>query len=604
MAFLKVELGNTSARLFNLDADTLVLGRHPNSDIVLDNVAVSRHHAQFTREGEQYYVEDLRSRNGTVVNGSVIPERTLLQDRDRIQICDVVFRFLIELPEDSDSFGAGALGFVGPIPPQIRETPADLVESSDDVNLMSPGEVIESDSASDIDSSVIITKLRADGSGSSWRLGVKPALKLKAILELSQHLTRTLSLPHALDRILEAMFRLFPQAEEGFIVLREREDDKDTVRVRATRIRNALPEESDSVHVSMTIVRTAMQQQQAILSSDASQDSRFDMSESLVQFQIRSMMCVPIVTKEVRTYMGQVKEESQTLGVIQLSTRELSRQFSEEDLDIMVSVTAQAALAIDNVQLHDRLIHQRDIERDLELSREIQESFLPRSFPRFPGYEVGSYYQAAQNVGGDYFDYIGMPDGRLAITLADVAGKGIPAALFMARLCSIARYHITRTGSPREALMALNGDFANDDVAARMITMIVVTIDSELNTVTVASAGHPAVLIRDPDGNVETFGERSTGIPLGISTNQNINEFTTTLEPGAAFLIFSDGISEAMNHKNELYGVKRIREYFAKSKETPPELVNGIISDTHRFAEGRDQRDDMCMVCVQRTKSS
>ena len=523
---------------------------------------------------------------------------SLLRDKDQIRICDVVFSYhLNTAPDDSLSDRSDdALKAV---------TTRDVHFRIDNhkQNIIKPGAVIEAtgSATTDSDSSIIVARLSADGSGSSWRLGVKPAIKLKAILELSRSLRTAECLDDSLARILETMFRLFPQAEEGFILLRDPIDDQ--LRVRTTLVRN-VSEHSDDVHFSSLVVHTAMQTHHAILSSDAASDIRFRMSESIQQLQIRSMMCAPIVGTIIQQTMddedGTAEPVRHAFGVVQIGTKELSQQFTEEELDIMVSVTSQAAMAIEHIQLNDRVTQQKTQDRELEVTNQIQQSFLPGRIPEIGGYQFANYYNAAENVGGDYYDYISMPDGRYAIALADVSGKGVPAALLMARLCSMARVQILANRSPATALIGLNNEFAEHHLNERMVTMVIGLLDPQSHELTIASAGHPAMLLRHRSGKTEMIGSRDEGIPLGVVDRQTISETTIQLEPGATFMLYSDGVSEAMNNSKDCYGAPRMIQYLESHSDTATGLTDGLIESIDKFVGKARQHDDMCVVCVQR----
>ncbi|MCL4116573.1 UNVERIFIED_CONTAM: hypothetical protein GTU68_012214 [Idotea baltica] len=575
-----------------------MVGRHPKSDIVIDNVAVSRHHAQITNTSGQHFVEDLNSRNGTIINGETIEGRVLLRDGDQVRICDVVFSYYLNAaPDDSIADRSDdALKAV---------TTRDVHFRIDNrkQNIIKPGAIIQSPggSTADSDSSIIVAKLSADGSGSSWRLGVKPAIKLQAVLELSGALRTAECLDDSLAIILETMFRLFPQAEEGFILLRDPSDGQ--LRVRTTLVRNA-KEFSDDVHFSMLIVHTAMQTQHAILSSDAASDIRFRMSESIQQLQIRSMMCAPIVGTTIEQVVddedGTAEPVRDAFGVVQIGTKELSMQFTEEELDIMVSVTSQAAMAIEHMQLAERLSQRKALDRELEVANQIQQSFLPGKKPEIEGYQFANYYKPAENVGGDYYDYIAMPDGRIAIAVADVSGKGVPAALLMARLCSMARVQILANRSPARALIGLNDEFAEHNLNERMVTMVIGMLDPQKHELVIASAGHPAMLLRHRSGKIETIGSRDEGIPLGVVDRQTISETAVQLEPGATCLLYSDGINEAMNDSKDCFTTARMTRYLETHSDTADGLTNGLVASVDKFVGDAKQHDDMCIVCIQR----
>src|SRR5262249_46463695 len=156
---------------------------------------------------------------------------------------------------------------------------------------------------------------------------------------------------------------------------------------------------------------------------DVLQDKSIALSASISDFRIRSLMCAPLQTADGAVF-----------GVIQVDTQDRVKKFNQDDLQLLAAVGNQAAVAMQNAKLHEDLMVRQKMEREIELAKEVQRCFLPLSVPQAPGYEFFAHYQAARDVGGDFYGFIDTADGRLAVAVADVAGKGIPAALLMARL--------------------------------------------------------------------------------------------------------------------------------------------------------------------------
>ncbi len=343
----------------------------------------------------------------------------------------------------------------------------------------------------------------------------------------------------------------------------------------------------------MTIVKQAMQTGEAILSADAIQDSRFEMSDSLSQLQIRSVMCTPILLKS-----GDI------IGVIQIDSNDLERTFSENDLDTFTSVSSQISLAIDNATMHEELLRQRDLQRELDFATQVQLGFLPNKRPKIENYEFFDYYEAALRVGGDYFDYIIMPQGKVAVALGDVAGKGVPAALLMARLYSAARFHLLTQPDLKLALEGLNSEIASSGLGHRFITFVVVVIDPAKNQATVVNAGHLPPLIRNKNGISSLIDKEQSGMPLGISPHQEFQEVIIDLEPGDTICLYTDGVTDAMNPDNEIFGRKRLNQFILDGPDDIEELINGIVADIEKFSQDRPHIDDICAVGIKRSASS
>ncbi|MEX0704580.1 MAG: SpoIIE family protein phosphatase [Planctomycetales bacterium] len=575
MAFLTIVEGGAPGRILQLHEGRTVLGRHPQCQIILENAAVSRYHAQILESHGSFYVEDLRSRNRTLLNGEPVDGRRELHDADEIQVCDVRLRFHLqqgpELPQGPPQ--PARIPATGGAPEKRRRLPTIAAGTEDDVDRP----------AEDLAGSSIVSRLGADSS--QLRLGVKPEAKLRAVLEIGRLLGRVLDLEDILQTTLDQLFKIFPQADDGFVLLVEPDGKKLSVKALKSRT----PEGDLDVRVSKTIVQQAMSSGEAILSADAAEDSRFDMSQSISNLRIRSIMCVPLISKS-----------GEPLGVIQLDSKGLSRQFLDEDLEMLASVASQASLAVENAHLHQELLGQRDMQRDLEFATQVQLGFLPNQRPRIPGYEFCDYYEAALRVGGDCFDYVALPDGRMAITLGDVAGKGVPAALLMARLYSASRYQLLLTDSAAAALAGLNDEIATGGLGHRFVTYLVAVLDPARHRVTIANAGHLPPLLRTPAGKVKSLGKKDSGLPLGIVPGQTFKEIEVPLHAGDTLLLYTDGITEAMNPRHEIYTRKGLEKYLAGAEGDLERTVQGLVEDVERFSETQTQRDDVCLVAVRR----
>ncbi len=573
LAFLRVEKGTCPGQVIELQGDIMVLGRHPRNASVLDYVAVSRHHARILETHGRFFIEDLRSRNGTLVNGDRTEGRQELNDKDIIKICGMSLSFHMKRPLDRELSSSDY-------------STSDVVPSGKTAKtVVEP--IIPADALSgDSDSSNVLTTLSA-GSGSNFRLTVKPEVKLGAILQIIRSVGEALELKDVLDRILSGLFTIFPQADDGFIVLLDPKTSKITY--QATKFRSARPD--DRIRLSQTILQQAIRTGDAILSSDALDDSRFEGSESLAGLRIRSMMCVPLQDSTGRG-----------IGIIQIDTSKIRQQFSQDDLDVLVSVGCHASVAVENAILHEQVIKQREFQRDLEIARQIQLGFLPSESPQVEGYEFAEYYEAAQDVGGDYFDFIPLPDGRIAVAVGDVAGKGIPAALLMARLYSAARYHLLTKATPAEAIAGLNTEISSSGLGHRFITFIMAVVDIKQNQLTIVNAGHLPMLLRHQDGSIEWLGRREAGMPLGILADQEFGSSTIDLKVGDLCLFYTDGITEAMRRDKEIYDRLRLETYVKTGPNTAQEMIDGVVSDVEKFCAGQTQSDDMCVVGLCRTK--
>lgn len=559
MAVLQVLKGLNPGQLFQLDRDKMVMGRHPDCEIVLDVGAVSRQHAQIIRDNGAFYVEDLKSRNGTYVNGRMIEGRAQLHENDRVKICDLLFTFHLEPP------GAPVGGAAS--------------ESSEGSGSELPVMVDDNEG-----NSTVMSTLSVANSG-NLRVEVRPEAKLKAMIEISRNLATAVSLEDVLPKILDSLFKVFTQADRGFVLLVER--DSGVMVPKAVRYRR--PGQEETIRVSRTIIQKVMEQKEAILSADAASDQRFEMSQSVADFRIRSMMCVPMFNTS-----------GEALGVIQLDTQDQMQRFEKDDLDVLASVAAQASASIENAQLHESLFEQQMMQRELEFAHKVQQGFLPDAHPQLEGYEFFDFYQPAKGVGGDYYDYILLPGNRVGVVLGDVSGKGIAAALLMAKLSSDTRYCLASARLPAEAIDNLNTAFCRDGWEDRFVTFVLGVIDLENHELTIVNAGHMPPILRRANGAVEEL-DAETGLPLGVAPEVNYGQHVVTLEPGDSLTVYTDGISEAMNPNRDLYGMDRLRNLVGKHVGAGA-IGKAVLDDVRQFVGKQAQSDDMCVVCFGRAK--
>ncbi len=561
MAELRAIQGPSSGQVFPLDRPSTVLGRHPACDILLDSGAVSRQHATITQIDGQFYLEDLHSRNGTYLNGRPVTERQLLADHDEIGLCDLSFVFHAQTPS-ADARRATA-GWQ---------------------NHASEALMIDDDRPA---TESIMSKLTVAGSR-ALQLEVNTEAKLKALLEISQNLGKALGLAEVLPKLLDSLFTIFAQADRGFIVLR----DPATGRLVPKAIKYRRDDDTSTARISRTIVGNVMDSKEAILSADAATDVRFDMADSIVDFHIRSMICAPLVTSD-----------GHALGVIQLDTLDEKSRFRNDDLELLVSVACQAAFAVENAQLHEAALRDQALKRELAVAHEVQRGLLPSAAPQLPGYDFFEFYEPASHLGGDYYDYVELPGGRLAVVVADVSGKGISASLLMAKLSAETRYCLASEADPARAIARLNRAFCDSGWEDRFVTMVLAVLDPGRHEVTVVNAGHlPPLWWRGAKG-IEAVAESQACLPLGIDRDGQYQPCALKLLPGEALLLYTDGITEAMNSQDELYGSHRLRRLLATDLTDVEMLGRHVLDDVRRFTGGRPQSDDMCITCFGRTKS-
>lgn len=561
MAFLKLLTSNPPGKTFDLVEGESVIGRSSDCQVAVDVAAVSRRHAGVLSDNGKFYLRDLGSRNGTLLNGQSVVGTTPLRDGDQITVCDQEFAFHTAVPNALLSGDTAMMGDESSLAQLVNDEP-----STAGANVMATLDL---------------------GPGTnSWSLSAKPEVKLAALVEISNNLGKAISIEEILPKLLDSLFKIFVQADRAFVVMRP-EPDAPLVPVSWRNRRKGA--DDDAPRLSRTIIEQAMESKQAILSADAASDERFSMAQSIAEFEIRSMICAPMINAD-----------GESIGVIQIDTTNQRSRFMDEDLEVLAGVATQAAISMDNARMHEQVVSQRALQRDLELAARMQRALLPDTAPPVAGYDFFSYYESARQVGGDYYDYIPLADGRFAVVVGDVAGKGVSAALLMARLSSDVRFSLASEPDLARVVMRVNQSFAQQGWDDRFVTMIFAVVDPRSHEMTLVNAGHMAPLLRSSGGMIEEISEEIAGLPIGVYEDFEFESLTRTLAPGDVLTVFTDGFSEAMNSNSDLYGLERLAEVTSAQAGSVTELGQHILADVRGFVNGFAQSDDMCLTCFGR----
>jgi sigma-B regulation protein RsbU (phosphoserine phosphatase) len=301
-------------------------------------------------------------------------------------------------------------------------------------------------------------------------------------------------------------------------------------------------------------------------------------------YRTKSMIAVPL------------KIGDRITGVAQVINRLDNKPFDADDLELFVALCGMAAIAIENAKMHRSLMEKQRLVKDMEFARTVQESFLPQHAPEIVNYRFGAHYTPAQEVGGDFYDFLRLDKGRTAIVVGDVSGKGVPAALYMARLGSDLRTLAFTEKDPARALKKLNDLLVGRSRRGMFATLLYLELDPGTGRMTASNAGHLPPIVRRADGTVKRFSPAG-GSPLGILPGIDFGQEDLALAPGDTVVLYTDGIIEAMNARDELYGYERLEELIRKGPSDPDALTSAIIGDVNRFTGLSPQHDDMTLVC-------
>ncbi len=412
--------------------------------------------------------------------------------------------------------------------------------------------------------------------------------KLQNVLEIARNLARSLDLDEVLPRFLEHLLKLYPQADRGLILLKE----GDHLVVRAIHSRRDQPDTGPTY--SRTVVKRVMEEGIGIVAEDARADSRFVATQTLNQLGIRSFLCVPFKDREDRT-----------LGVLQVDRFRLGMSFTEEDLNMLTAIALQASVVLENAALHDDLLQQDRMKRDLALAREIQNGFLPQEMGPLAAGKIDLYAQVfpAREVSGDFYDYFTLDDHRVAFCVGDVSGKGIPAALFMIAVRTLSRHVGATAQDPALVLQMLNDTLAADNPTGMFATIMFGVFDANTGSVSLCSGGHPPPVLRRRGEAAQTV-LLPPGRLLGFASGElRLTNTLLRLGPGDVLLLYTDGITEALApDRQTMFGDERFLGMLQNLAIDQPlaDSARNIKLAVDRFTASDELHDDMTLLLLRR----
>ncbi|MCX6566055.1 MAG: SpoIIE family protein phosphatase [Candidatus Aminicenantes bacterium] len=536
-----------------LEKDEAILGRAVDADVRLPDAYISGHHARIRRTSRGWTVEDSGSKNGTLVNGLRLVEPALLSPGDEISIGAV--RICFDRPWTA------------------------AVEITDSPNL-----AVRVSAA--VPSRDIIS--RSTDAGGVHRLDpAKQGPRADRLILVINEVSRALLLHKPLQELLEYVMDLIAShlpMDRGALFLKE--DVPEKLVPRAVRISN--PQlQSGPMQISRGLVDMAASQKLSVLTTDAAEDPRFAGRQSIIDMGLHSAMCVPLETGK------------ETLGVI-CAERVSSREpFTDEDLRLLTLMANLAAVKIENARLvEDGLVRDR-MERELRLAAEIQRGLLPKDCPSCGDFEIAAESMPSLHVGGDYFDFISLPDGHLGATIADVAGKGVSASLLMASLRAALQSEARPGVDPADLARKLNDFIFRSSASNVFITFFYGELDPVAGEFRYVNAGHNPPLLLSASGI--QWPLEGTGMALGMLAGSDYGEGRVSLVPGDILVLYTDGISESRDPSGEEFGIDRIVKTIRRAADKKAlEIVAALFSDLREFSGGADPEDDRTVVVIKR----
>jgi phosphoserine phosphatase RsbU/P len=543
MAEISIQTADGAKERYSIAKPRVSIGRSRESDIFLPDQWLSRHHAEVVQRPDGYYVVDLQSKNGTLLNGQSVKEERRLREGDVITLGEHTLTFGADEGGEEDFEPEGTRVF------SIREL--------SDIN----------------------TKPAIDTNELQRQNRVLATLS-KAASELVIH--------RPLEELFETILKLLfdaVSAERGAILLLEGEPRQ--LLIKASKSTRGEP----LTKVSRSIARKVMEDRVALLLPNVLEDDRFRGEASILSSGIRSAMCAPL------WFNPGAGLKDEVIGLVYLDSLQRSHSFGEEDLRILTALANVAAAKIENVRLLEESMRMRVLEEDMRMAAEIQTGLLPRVAPAVPGYGLVGCNHPCRTVGGDYYDF-SFEDRRLLMALGDVSGKGTAAALIMTVLRAAVRGHWTEPALS-DAVIRINRTVCQNIPSNKYVTFFLAALDPPSGRVAYVNAGHNPPLLVRAKGTVEKLEEG--GMVLGMFDSVPYADGSVELRPGDTLVIYSDGVTETWNPAGDEFGEEGLTALAVREgRLDAAALQDAVLRELDRFAAGAKATDDRTLIVLKR----
>ena len=399
--------------------------------------------------------------------------------------------------------------------------------------------------------------------------------ELLLLQRVAQKINSILDLDVLLEGIVSDVAETFGYSRSGVLLKDSETNELEIVAVRGWTINYHIKGDRFKIG-EYGIVGHAAAAGETYYAPDVSLDPYYQVSEE----STRSELDIPL------------KVNGELIGIFNIQHQEVDA-FATARIKLLESLAIHISIAIENARLFQKERFEKErMSGELKDARSIQSNLFPKDPPEIPGFRITGICLPCLEVGGDWYDFIPFPDGRLGIVLADVSGKGMGAALLMSSTRSLLRLVANSNLSPKEVLKKLNEILLKDFPSTRFVTMIYAVLDPKKQTLIFSNAGHLNPLFIDSSGT--NFLETAEGLPLGISES-TFSEIEVKFSPGSRIVFYSDGVTEAMNSISDEYGSERLIKHF----KNPSASVKSIVDDVNEFTQGQQQFDDVTVVMIE-----
>jgi hypothetical protein len=414
---------------------------------------------------------------------------------------------------------------------------------------------------------------------------VKDARNVTILLDTIAEVTARADLDSLTKSIVDKAIAI-TNAERGLLLLKDGDSKKLAIKVARDKAGNPLP---PGIRYSHSIPAKVFESGKAETLMDAAGGADIALGQSILDLRLVSVMCAPLTTAD------------ETLGVLYVDSRASAKGFTQADLELFKTLGSQCGLAIRNARLIESYIERQRLQHDLHVAKEIQQGMLPRKAIERPRLEIAGFNRPCDETGGDYYDYIQMPDRQMGVVVGDVSGHGIGAALFMATARALLRAFTYKMADPAAVLREVNLFLARDMPEGSFMTLFFGVVGTRNGSFRYSSAGHnPVILFRKQTGSFEELAKTGPGLGLLPEASYGIQE-TAPLGPGDVLLLYTDGLPEAMNAQKELFGIERMKTLLAGLRERPPpEIVQQFVRAVTEWTKDNFD-DDLTLVVVKGT---
>jgi serine phosphatase RsbU (regulator of sigma subunit) len=519
----------------------VVIGRAGGADLVLASQHVSRKHAKLLANSSGYELHDLESSYGTFVNGERVSRHTLRHGDRIIFGKGEEFHFYVENAE----------------PRQDLDTTRIVQRSLDDLGRVLPSE------SSDLE-------------------------KMLCVLDIQNQWNQVFTPDNALHQILESALKI-SGAERAFIMTRK----SDGYGYAAGMDGHNRKLSELQFQTSRSVVREVVEKRESVFMVEGIQ-RQFAAQESIVGMNLRALACLPLLG--IRTD----GDTTEILGILYLDSTKAMHSLSGLDQRILNKLAVEAGNVLERVEMMKNIEQRKNLERDLALAEETQRSLLPREIPRLPHLRLSAYCKPTRYVGGDFYDFQVMPSGDLLFVIADISGKGIAASVLSSMILGCLQLRLQDGDQPVRALNRLN-KFLCAKSSGRFATMFLCSVAPDGKGLYISAGHNPAFLYRAADGSIEELP--STNLVLGVFDFVSFEAVPIQLNEGDVLLAYSDGVTEAENVREEMFGEVRVKEIMRR--EAPAgasRLHDALIASISEFTLKRDQSDDITIVIAECAK--